>query len=65
MGRIDNDHIPKKLLFGELVKKYPFHGPKKRWCDEVMGDLRAIGVEDGWSRIVRSGQSCVPVLLMF
>jgi len=45
LGRMDEGQAPKQLLFGELQ---PFHGPKKRWHDEVVGDLYAIGVEDEW-----------------
>jgi len=40
------DRLPKQLFFGELLKKRPFHGAKKRWRDEVMSDLWAISVED-------------------
>ena len=30
LGRMDDDRLPQKLLFGELLKKRPFHGAKKR-----------------------------------
>ena len=36
-------------VFGELMKKRPFHGTKKRWRDEVMRDLKAIGIEDWYA----------------
>ena len=40
----DNSHnrLPKKLLFGELLKKLPFHGVKKKWWDVVISDLHDI-----------------------
>ena len=46
LGRMSCDRLPKQLLFGELLKRRPFHGAKKRWRDEVVSDLRVIGVED-------------------
>ena len=48
LGRMDEGRTPKQLLFGELLRRRQFHGVKKRWRDEVAGDLRAIGIEDGW-----------------
>ena len=54
---MDNDSIPKKLLFGELVKKCPFHGPKKRWRDELMDALHAISVEDDWYQLCQNHQA--------
>ena len=48
LGRMDEQRAPKQLLFGELVKRRPFQGPKKRWRDEVMSDLHALGVTDEW-----------------
>ena len=44
LGRMDDDRLPKKLLFGELLKKRPFHGVKKRWRDVVMSDLHDTGI---------------------
>jgi len=48
---MDDSHTPKQLLFGELLRRRPFHGVKKRWNDEVAGDLHAIGVGDGWFQL--------------
>ena len=47
LGRMDDECTPKQLLFDELLRRQPFHGVK-RWCDEVEGDVCAIGVGDGW-----------------
>jgi len=44
---MDDECTPKQLLFDELLRRQPFHGVK-RWCDEVEGDVCAIGVGDGW-----------------
>ena len=38
-----NDQIPKQLLFGELVKTRPRYGPKKRWRDLAVMDVRTLG----------------------
>ena len=48
VGRMEEVRLPKVMLFGELRKKRPFHGPKRRWRDVVVGDLQAIGEKDGW-----------------
>ena len=61
-GRSDEDHpnetppamawpssshgIPKQLLFGELLKKRPSHGTKKRWRDLARDDLKSIDVSE-------------------
>ena len=40
--------MPKQLLFGELGKKRPSHGTKRRWRDVAAADIKAMGVNDGW-----------------
>ena len=42
VGRMNNDRIPKRVLFGELPATRPHHGPRKRWCDVIVDDLRSI-----------------------
>ncbi|XP_065905547.1 uncharacterized protein [Dysidea avara] len=42
--RMDDSHHPKQLLFGELVKPQPFHGPKQRWRDVIAADLKTLDV---------------------
>ena len=54
----------KQLLFSELVKRRPFQGPKKIWCDKVMSGLHALGVTDDWYCIAGFGKSCALLLLM-
>ena len=39
--------MPKQLLFGELVKKGPSHGTKRRWRDVAVADVKAVDVTDG------------------
>ena len=49
LGMMNSEQLPKQLLFGELSKKRAFHDTKKRWRDEVMRDLKAIGLEDWYA----------------
>jgi len=46
--------LPKQLLFGELQKTQPFHGTKKRWQNGVLSDLKAISIEDNWTKLCNS-----------
>ena len=48
LGRMDTERIPKQLLFGELWKKRPCHGPRKRWRDLAAADVKSIGIGDDW-----------------
>ncbi len=48
VGRMSAERLPKMLLFGELRKKRPCHGTKKRWRDLVSRDLQAIGMARRW-----------------
>ena len=48
LGRMEKNRLPKRVLFGELEKKRPFHGTKRRWRDVVIVDVEAIRVGEGW-----------------
>ena len=48
VGRMDEERLPKRALFGELRKRRPCHGTKKRWRDAAKSDVEAIGVGDRW-----------------
>ena len=43
-----SSRMPKQLLFGELKRKRPGHGTKRRWCDLVTTDLKRSEMIDGW-----------------
>ena len=47
VGRMGTTRLPNIMLFGEMKKKRPAHGPRKRWRDLVSNDLKIIGI-DGW-----------------
>jgi len=51
LRHMEDDRLPKRLLFGELVKKRLCHGTKKRWRDQMSGDLQAIGLKEGWYQL--------------
>jgi len=42
---MDPERLPKKIIFGELQKKRPHHGTKRRWRDLVSSDLVELGVK--------------------
>ena len=54
LARMEDHRMPKQLLFGELVRTGPRHGPKRRWRDVVRSDLQAIGVSvDEWYAVAQ------------
>ena len=40
--------LAQQLLFGELEKKRPSHGTKRRWRDIAVTDIKAVGNDDSW-----------------
>ena len=40
--------MPKQLLFGELPKKRPAHGAKRKWQDVAAADVKSVGVSETW-----------------
>ena len=48
VARMDNNRLPKQLLFGELVRPRPRHGTKKRWRDVARADLQVREIEEKW-----------------
>ena len=54
VDRMDAARIPHQVLFGELEATRPRHGPKKRWRDTVVGDLRSLDIpESEWYRLAQ------------
>ena len=56
LGRMEDERLPKQVVFGELRKKRPCHGVKKRWRDQVSKDLEAIGLRDDWYQLSQDRQ---------
>ena len=48
LARMEPSRMPKQLLYGELEKKRPTHGTKRRWRDLVTADIKAVNMDDGW-----------------
>ena len=46
MGGGGCSHMPKCILFGELDKTRPRHGPRKRWRDNVVSDMKDCQIVD-------------------
>ena len=47
VGCMGETRLPQILLFGEMKKKRPAHGPRKHWRDLVSSDLKLLGI-DRW-----------------
>ena len=46
VARMDEDRMPKQMLFGWLPQTRPQGGPRRRWRDVICCDLRAIAMSD-------------------
>ena len=46
LARLDNNRLPKQLLFAHLPRTRPFCGPRHRWKDVVQADLTVAGVHN-------------------
>ena len=46
VARMDDSRMPKCILFGELDKTQPRHGPRKRWRDNVGSDMKDRQIAD-------------------
>ena len=54
VARIDEDRIPKRMLFGWLPQQRPAHGTKMRWRDRARKDLKKFGIEEGsWYKVAQ------------
>ena len=45
VARMEDDRLPKQLLFGELLTVRPRHGPKLRWRDVIVKDVQRMGLD--------------------
>ena len=58
LGRMGNDRLPKKVLFGELRGKRPCHGTKRRWRDIARSDTEATCAGDRWYALCQGQKEC-------
>ena len=54
LGRMEDERLPKRMLFGELRKRRACQGPKKRWRDQMSGDLQAVGLKENWYQLCQN-----------
>lgn len=58
VARMNDDRLPKRLLFGELLATRPRHGPRKRWRDVVSSDLTVLDLTaSSWYAAAQDRQS--------
>ena len=48
VGRMNDEQLPKSLMFRELRRIWPCHWARKRWKDHVCQDLTFVGAKDSW-----------------
>ena len=48
VARMEDHRLPKQVLFGTLPSRRPAHGPRRRWKDCIVSDLRSRGLEGEW-----------------
>ena len=54
LARMDEDHLPQKLLFGWLPQHHPAYETKLRWKDKVRQDLKRFGIDEAsWFRVAQ------------
>lgn len=57
VARMEDSRMPKQLLFGELEKKRPKHGPRRRWKDLAVMDVQAAGIDREWFVVAQDRKS--------
>ena len=53
VARMNDNRMPKQLLFGELTRSRPSHGTKRRWRDLAAGDVQAAGLGSTWYEVAQ------------
>ena len=60
LARMESNRLPKQLLFGELVKKRPSHGTKRKWRDVAAANIKTMAIsEKEWPRKRAYGEQYV------
>ena len=49
--------LPKQILYGELDKRRPRHGTRRRWSDVVTADVKAVGTSEDWYEVAQDRQA--------
>ena len=53
LARMESHRMPKQLLFGELQKKRPSHGTKRRWRDVAAADIKSVSAGAEWYHLAQ------------
>ena len=57
VARMEDDRLPKRVLFGWLPQRRPPHGVELRWRDKVRQDLKKFHIEEaGWYVLAQDRQ---------
>ena len=58
LARMESHRMPKQLLFGELLKKRPSHGTKRRWWDMAAADIKTVDINEvEWYELAQEGMA--------
>ena len=57
VARMDDSRMPRQVLFGTFLQRRPAHGPRKRWKDGVVRDLRSRDLLASWFDLARESRS--------
>lgn len=57
VSRMEDDRMPRRLLFGILPITRPPGGPKKRWRDAVTVDLRELDADQDWYAVATESRA--------
>ena len=57
LARMEPNCLPKHILYGELDKKRPRHGTRKRWRDVATPDINAVGASEDWYEVAQDRQA--------
>ena len=49
--------MSRQVLFGTFLQRRPAHGPRKRWRDGVVRDLRPCDLLSSWYDVARESRS--------
>ena len=53
IARMDDHRLPKQLLFGELQRKRPRPGTKRRWRNLMAADVQSTGLGEEWYAVAQ------------
>eukprot|EP00117_Sycon_ciliatum_P033637 scpid95966/ scgid25848/ len=55
--RMESERIPRQVLFGTILACHPAHGPRRRWKDCAVSDLKSRDVYGSWYATARESRA--------